>query len=389
MKFVFAPDSYKGSLKSSESISILSRTARRYFPGCEIVPVIMADGGEGTLEAVLAALNGREIHKEVTGPNWEKTVASYGITDGGDAIIEMSSASGITLLKEGEVNPLKTTTYGTGELIKDALDHEVNSILLCVGGSATNDGGMGAMRALGVRFLDDAGAEVEPIGENLVKVASVDRGSIDKRLSRVVIKVLCDVKNPLCGRNGATFVYGRQKGATDEQLEMLEQGMRSYAKVVLRETGVDVSDMPGAGAAGGLSAAICAFCNGKLVSGAEEILKLVDFDSLIHGADLVVTGEGRLDAQSENGKVVYCVGSHCKESGVKAAAIVGECLSDGTSLHSYGIENVYCLMRDGISLRYSIDNAADLFEKRAEELFNEFLNSANRKNSSVLHAGGM
>ena len=373
MKFIFAPDSFKGSLSSAQCIQILTRTALEYFPECEMVGIPMADGGEGTIDAILSARSGARYRKQVLGPLGQPVLASYGLLSDGMAIIEMSAASGLTLVPEGRANPMQSSSYGTGELIRDALDRGADSLSICVGGSATNDGGMGAMAALGARFYSRDGSELLPNGYNLENVYRIDLEYFDSRIRRANIRVLCDVMNPLCGKNGATYIFGPQKGGTGEQLDELERGMRNFAQVLEQTTGISVIEMPGAGAAGGLSASLCALCGGVLVSGIETVLSLVNFDDALAGTDLVVTGEGCLDHQSENGKVVYGIGRRCQKRHVRAMAVVGSLKVECELVRRYGIEKVYPLMCGDVTLEQAMSQAEMLFAARAGTLFQQLL----------------
>ena len=373
MKFIFAPDSFKGSLSSAQCIQILTQSARERFPGCETVGIPMADGGEGTIDAILSAREGIRLSKQVHGPLGQPVQASYGLLRDGMAIIEMSAASGLTLVPEGCANPMQASSYGTGELILDALERGANALSICVGGSATNDGGMGAMAALGARFYSRQGEELLPNGRNLENVYRIDLERFDPRIRQVKIRVLCDVMNPLCGKNGATYIFGPQKGGTEKQLDDLERGMRNYARVLEQATGIFVIEMPGAGAAGGLSASLCALCGGSLVSGIDTVLSLVNFDHALAGADLVVTGEGCLDHQSENGKVVYGIGRRCQQYHVRAMAVVGSLKVERELVRRYGIEKVYPLMCGDVTLRQAMEQAEALFTDRADTLFDQLL----------------
>ena len=303
MRFLFASDSFKGTLSSETIIELLTAAADKVFPGCETVGVPIADGGEGTVDAVITVTKGEKRRLTVHGPLMEETQSSYGVFHGDSAIIEMAAASGLPMVPDDKKNPLNTTTYGTGELIRDALKQGYRKISIAIGGSATNDGGMGAMRALGIRFLDREGKELEGRGSDLEKVADIDMEGLDPAAAEAEFTVMCDVNNPLTGPDGAAYTFGKQKGGTPEILDELEAGMKNYAAVIQEKLGMDVDKIPGAGAAGGLGAALCVFLHANLKSGIETVLDLIDFDGLLEGTDLVVTGEGRIDWQSAFGKV--------------------------------------------------------------------------------------
>ena len=272
---------------------------------------------------MISALNGTYRRLTVHGPLMEEAQSFYGEFEGDSAIIEMAAASGLPMVPADRRNPLNTTTYGTGELIRDALDRGYRKISIAIGGSATNDGGMGAMRALGVRFLDDQGNELEGRGRDLTRVADIDVSRMHPAVAQAGFTVMCDVTNPLTGPDGATYTFGKQKGGTPEILDVLEGGMVRYAALLKEKLGVDVDKIPGSGAAGGLGAAFCVFLKATLKSGIDTVLDLVHFNELLEGVDLVVTGEGRMDWQSAFGKVPSGIGQRCKERGIPVVAIVG------------------------------------------------------------------
>ena len=323
MKLLFASDSFKGSLSSQETAEILARAAKEVFGDVTWSSVPVADGGEGTTDAVIAAENGAWIETEVYGPLMEKVTARYGKIDEKRAVIEMAAASGLPMVPADRRNPLYTTSYGTGQLIRHALDEGFMDISIAIGGSATNDGGMGCARALGVRFLDEEGRELEGRGEDLEKVSAIDVSGLDPRVSNAKITVMCDVTNPLCGENGATCTFGAQKGATPEIQARLEAGMVNYRDRIRKQFGIDPDAIEGAGAAGGLGTALMVFLGGEMKSGIETVLDLIGFDRRLEGVDLVVTGEGRTDWQSCFGKVMQGVGSRAKAKGVPAVGLSG------------------------------------------------------------------
>ena len=297
MKFLFASDSFKGSLSSGRTAELLTQAAEEIFPDCECESLEVADGGEGTVEALLSALNGRRINVSVCGPLWERHTACYGALDEYRAVMEMAEASGLPLVPEAFRDPRNTTTYGTGEMIRDALERGFRDISIAIGGSATNDGGIGCMRALGVRFLDENGEELSGCGGDLIKIRAMDCSGLDPRIREARFTVMCDVTNPLCGENGATYTFGEQKGGTPEILAELEAGMQNYRELLRKESGMDMDQIPGAGASGGLGAAMMAFLNAEPKSGIETVRDLHEFDSKLDGVSLVVTGEGRADWQ--------------------------------------------------------------------------------------------
>ena len=323
MKLVFASDSFKGTVSSEQTVELLTKAAHEVFGPCETVGVPVADGGEGTTDAVILARKGKRVFANVRGPLMEDVLAYYGKLSEKEAILEMAQASGLPMVPEELRNPLNTTTYGTGELVKAALDAGFTDISIAIGGSATNDGGMGFASALGIRFLDADGNVLEGKGSELEKVVHIDVSGLDERARKAHFTVMCDVTNPLCGKDGATFTFGKQKGGTPEILERLEKGMCNYRDVIIREFGVNPDDTPGTGAAGGLGAALKIFLHAEMKSGIETVLDLINFDKLISGADLIVTGEGRTDWQSCFGKVMQGVGDRAKKYGIPVTALCG------------------------------------------------------------------
>ncbi|MCR9036007.1 glycerate kinase family protein [Tractidigestivibacter montrealensis] len=337
MRFVFASDSLKGTISSARAADILEEEATRLLPGVSCTRLAVADGGEGTVDAVVASLGGSRIDATVEDPLGRPVETIYGMLPGNRAIIEMAAASGLPLLTHAERNPMLTSTYGTGQLVLHALRNGAAEVTLAIGGSATNDGGMGAMRALGVRFLDGAGGELQGTGADLGRVARIDISGLDPLVSRASFRLLCDVDNPLLGPRGATRVFSPQKGATPEQVEELERGMASYARVLERTLG-RAADQPGDGAAGGLGAAIRLFLGATSVPGIDWVLDVVGLDRALLGADLCITGEGHADAQSAHGKVVSGVASRCKRLGVPCIAIVGGMDPGALDLMDLGVD---------------------------------------------------
>lgn len=331
--------------------------------------VPIADGGEGTVDAVIAVTKGTMREIPVHGPLMEETTASYGVFHGDSAIIEMAAASGLPMVPVEKRNPLYTTTYGTGELIKDALDAGYRKLSIAIGGSATNDGGMGAMRALGVRFLDASGKELMGFGEDLEKVADIDVSGLHSGVAEAEITVMCDVNNPLTGPDGATYTFGKQKGGTPEILDQMEAGMKQYASVILDKLGMDVDKIAGAGAAGGLGAALCVFLHAELKSGIETVLDLIDFDHLLDGTDLVVTGEGRIDWQSAFGKVPSGIGMRCKQKGVPAVAIVGGMGDGADKIYEFGVESIIPTINGAMDISEALERAEELYAGAADRLF--------------------
>lgn len=369
MKFLFASDSFKGTLSSEKIIELLTESANKVFPGCETAGTLIADGGEGTVDAVIAMTKGSLIEVSVHGPLMEETTAVYGKINEESAIIEMAAASGLPMVPAELRNPLNTTTYGTGELIKDALDKGFRNISIALGGSATNDGGMGAMAALGVKFLDKDGKELKGQGSDLAKVVKVDISGLHPAVKEAAFTVMCDVNNPLTGPDGATYTFGKQKGGTPEILDELEAGMKSYAKVAGEALGRDIDNLPGAGAAGGLGAAACGFLNATLKSGIETVLDLIDFDRMLEGVDVVVTGEGRIDWQSAFGKVPSGIGMRCKNKGIPAVAIVGGMGKGAEKIYEFGVESIIPTINGAMDIDEALERAEELYQGAAERMF--------------------
>lgn len=369
MKFVFAPDSFKGTLTSLQVTKILTREARKVFGDVTTVSVQIADGGEGTLETLVDQTKGEYIRQLVLDPLGREIESGFGKLYESTAIIEMAKASGLPLLKKEERNPLRASTYGTGQLIRAALDQNFKHIYIALGGSATNDGGMGALAALGVRFLDDDGAELKPAGENLIHIRDLDTTGLHPGVAGCEFTLICDVKNPLVGADGATHVFGRQKGATDGMLEELERGMLQYASVVESKYNVEIRNIPGGGAAGGIGAALHFFLHAQIKPGIETVLDMLHFDELLEGADLVVTGEGKLDWQSAFGKVPSGVGLRCKQKNIPVVALVGAIGRNASDIYDYGIDTVFTSVSSVTSEEEVMAHAQEMLEDAANRMF--------------------
>lgn len=340
MKVIIAPDSFKGTMTSVQVIERIKDGIQSYFKDSDIYEVPIADGGEGTVAAITEAMEGSYHSCYVQGPYGKPTKAVFGVAEN-TGILEMAESSGIILVEPDEMNPLKASTYGTGEMIRHALDSGVTSLVIGIGGSATNDGGIGMAAALGVRFYDAKGQLIDSYGgERLADVDRIDMSLLDKRLDGMKVTVICDVTNPLTGEEGATYVYGPQKGADYKSKPVLEAGMVHYRDVLKKTFRVDMDQVPGAGAAGGLGAALVAYLKAELKPGVETILDMVDFDTMVQDADLVITGEGRLDGQSVYGKVPVGVAKRCIDPQVPVVAIAG-CTGDGyEAVYTHGIDAV-------------------------------------------------
>lgn len=365
-RFVFASDSLKGTLSSADAARLLGGAAERHFPGCSWVAVPMADGGEGTVDALLAACGGEKIRAVVEDPLSRPVEASYAMLPGGRAVIEMAAASGLTLLAPGEHDPRLTSTYGTGRLVLDALERGARDVTVALGGSATNDGGMGLVRALGARPLDAEGIELAGTGADLGRVARVDPSGLSPLVAGASFHTMCDVDNPLVGPEGASLVFGPQKGASPEIARELDDGMRNWAHV-LEETFDRSFNVPGAGAAGGLGAACLAFLGAEPVSGIARVLDLVGFDALLSEADLCVTGEGHADAQTAHGKVVSGVAAACARAGVPCVAVVGGMSAGAAAMP--GVAAMLPAAIDAMPLEETLARAEELYALAAERLF--------------------
>ncbi|ACS98727.1 glycerate kinase [Paenibacillus sp. JDR-2] len=372
MKIVIAPDSFKGSLSAAAAAEAIAQGISRCVPDADIVKLPIADGGEGTLDSLLAAASGERITVNVTGPLGTSVSASYGII-GQTAVVEMAEASGLCLLTEEQRNPALTTTYGTGELIRHALDHGCRRFLLTVGGSSTNDGGTGMLQALGMRLLDQQGNSVPPGGRALADIATIDDSLWHPRIADSSFVIATDVQNPLIGEQGASRVFGPQKGASHEMVDQLEQGMTVWADLIEAKTGIRLHEYPGAGAAGGLCGAYLAFFPASIRRGIDVVLEHVHLEEHIDGADLVITGEGRIDHQTASGKAPMGVAQLAKKHGISAIALAGSVGSGIDVLHAEGISSVHSIMNTPMTLQEAMEHAPILLEQTAEQVFRTFL----------------
>ena len=388
MKICIAPDSFKGTLSSQEAAERIARAARRVFPGVETVCLPMVDGGEGTAAAMAAACGGRLQEAQAAGPlafderrpagagvaapDWAETGRTpvpvwAALPDA--AVIETAQAAGLPLVPEALRDPRYTTTYGVGQLLTAALDAGYRDILLALGGSATNDGGLGLARALGLRALDREGRELRGTGADLARVAALDLAGLDPRLRDCRIRLLCDVRNPLLGPEGAAAVFGPQKGASPEAVAELERGMAAYARVVEAACGRSIASLPGAGAAGGLGVPLLAFCGAELVRGVDAVLDAAHFEARLAGCDLVVTGEGRIDAQSAMGKAPAGVAARARVRGVPTVVIAGSILPGAEALYGLGAASLQSTLRCVASLEETLGQAGPWLEDAAERMF--------------------
>ncbi|HAA04843.1 MAG TPA: glycerate kinase [Syntrophobacteraceae bacterium] len=366
MHIVVAPDSYKGSLSAVDAADAIERGVLSVFPDARVTKVPMADGGEGTAEVLIIGAGGHVIRQEVTGPLGELVDATWGILgDGKTGVIEMAAASGLMLIPEQKRDPRLTTTYGTGQLIRAALDLGIRRIIIGIGGSATNDGGAGMAQALGVRFLDDTGTTLPHGGASLARLASVDLSGLDPRLKETEILVACDVDNPLCGPQGASAVYGPQKGASPSMVVELDGALKHYARVARRATGKDVTDIPGAGAAGGLGAGLLLFTQAKLRSGVDIVLEATSFADIVQHADLVITGEGNTDVQTAHGKAPLGVARVARQFDVPVVCLSGGLGEGSEAVLEQGIDALMSIMAKPASLDECMATARELLQAAA------------------------
>ncbi len=374
MKVVVAPNALKGCLTATAAAAAMARGVARAGPTIDIVSVPVADGGDGLAEILVEALQGERRTALVTGPRGDPVLAAFcHVPARRLAAIEMAAASGLALLPKDCRNPMLTTTYGTGELIRSALDLGVSQLIVGIGGSATIDGGIGMAAALGVRFLDAGGTPVEPVGGALAAIRRIDPSGRDPRLAGVRIEAICDVDNPLLGERGAACVYGPQKGATPEQVRKLDAGLAHLAALIERDLGVDVRDLPGAGAAGGLGAGLKAFLQADLRRGVDLVLDLVGLDQQLRGADLVLTAEGQIDVQTAFGKAPAGVAERARALGVPCFALAGGVGGGLDALHALGIDAVFSLCPRPISLEQAMAAGADYLAAATEQAVRAFL----------------
>lgn len=371
MKIVAAIDSFKGSMSSLEVADAFELGARKVFSNLEVVKLSLADGGEGTVESLVDGGNGDIITLKVKNPLMREIESFYGIIKNKNlAVVEMAAASGLPLLSKEERNPMKTSTFGTGELIKDALKKGCREFIVGIGGSATNDGGIGMLSALGYKFLDRSGKILDPIGENLINIETIDTSDVMPELKVSSFLVACDVDNPLYGERGAAEVYSRQKGATEEMVTELDNGLKHFSEIVMKQFNIEIGNYPGAGAAGGLGGGFLGFLNAQLKPGIDIIIETIGLEEQIKDADLVITGEGRIDFQSIMGKTPVGVGKLAKKYNIPVIAIAG-CLADNADLvHDHGIDAIFSIINHPLDLEDALkkENALKFVEKNAEQI---------------------
>ncbi|PKM69535.1 MAG: glycerate kinase [Firmicutes bacterium HGW-Firmicutes-19] len=341
-KIICIPDSFKGTLSSAAVCDIMEKSIHHHFEQCNVVKIEVADGGEGSVDAFLAAVGGRKVTVSVNNPYFEPMESFYGILDGNVAVVEMAAAAGLPLVND-RPNPMETTTYGVGELIVAALKQGCKKIIVGLGGSSTNDGGCGAACAIGVRFYDAFGESFVPTGKSLIDIARIDISGVDSLLDGVEIITMCDIDNPMYGLKGAAHIFSPQKGADNEMVLKLDEGLQHLSNIIKEQLKLDVSTIPGGGAAGAMGAGMVAFFNSRLQMGIETILDLVEFDHLIEDADLIFTGEGKIDSQSLQGKVPIGVAKRAKKAGVDVIAVVGTIGSDIDAAYQLGITAIFSI----------------------------------------------
>ena len=343
-KVILIPDSFKGTLSSGQICRIMEKKVKEYFPKCEAVKVPVADGGEGSVDCFLAAVGGEKKRVMVKGPYMEEMEAFYGILPDGTAVIEMAACASLPLV-EGRQNPEKTTTYGVGQLMLDAAESGCKKIVVGLGGSCTNDAGAGAAAAAGIRFYDASGTAFIPTGGTLKKVVRISLESMDERLKKIPVVTMCDIDNPMYGKSGAAYIFAPQKGADEDMVRNLDDNLKKFAAVIEKETGKDVSQIPGGGAAGAMGAGMVAFFCSQLQMGIETVLDTINFDEMIKDADMIFTGEGKMDTQSLRGKVVIGVGKRAKEQKIPVTVVAGGAGSGIEDAYDMGISAIFTINR--------------------------------------------
>lgn len=373
MKIVIAPDSFKESLTAIQVADSIEKGFRTIFPDADIIKIPMADGGEGTVKSLVDATNGTIIEKTVTGPLGKAVQAFFGLLGNGKtAVIEMAAASGLHLVPADKRNPLVTTTRGTGELIKAALEQGVEHIIIGLGGSATNDGGAGMARALGVKLLDGKGNEIGEGGGSLDQLATIDVSGLDPRLKFVKIEAACDVDNPLTGERGASAIFGPQKGATPEMVRKLDKNLSHFAKIIEKDLGKSIAEVPGAGAAGGIGGGLLAFLSAELKKGIDIVIEATNLYEHVKNAALVITGEGKIDAQTMYGKTPIGVARTAKKYGVPVIAIAGNIARDSDIVLEQGIDAVFSIVPGVVPLTDAIEHAAEYVERLSKNIASLF-----------------
>ncbi|NEU30127.1 glycerate kinase [bacterium LRH843] len=373
MKIIIAPDSFKGSVSAMEAALAIEKGIKNYLPKAETVLIPVADGGEGTMDSLVDATAGKKIAAQVKGPLGTNVIAEYGqLGDGKTCIIEMASASGLCLLPDEQKNPMKATTYGTGQLIKEALDDGYREFILAVGGSATNDGGAGMLQALGMKLLDASGNEVGFGGGELDRITIIDDSQFDKRIAKSTFLLASDVQNPFVGPTGASHVFGPQKGATPELVEILDKKLHSWADLIEKKTGIRLHEKPGAGAAGGIGGAFQAFFSAKMQRGIDVVIEYTGLGETVQDADLVITGEGQIDFQTASGKTPMGVAQEAQKHGVPVIVLAGSIGKGIEELYQYGITSIHAIVNAPMSLQEAMKWASELLEQKSEQIIRTF-----------------
>ncbi|MBM7554474.1 glycerate kinase [Thalassobacillus pellis] len=373
MKIIVAPDSFKGSLSAVEVSNSIHLGIKRVFPQAEVLQLPVADGGEGTMDTLVSATGGEKREATVVGPLGNKVEASYGILgDGETCVIEMASASGLALIPDGKLSPLKATTYGTGQLIKKALDDGFSSFILALGGSATNDGGAGMLQALGLNILDEQSKPIAYGGGELNKVTKIEMESFDERIKGCQFLIASDVQNPFIGSEGASHIFGPQKGATPDMVRLLDQNMDHWANEIEKVTGIQLHELPGAGAAGGIGGAFLAFFPSKMKRGIDIVLEHTGLIDSLKGTDLVITGEGQVDLQTASGKTPMGVAQAAHRENIPTVIIAGSVGEGVEILYQFGVVSVSSIINRPLTLRESMKNADVLLTTSAEQVVRSF-----------------
>jgi len=369
MKILAAPDKFKGSMSASKAAEMIEQGIRTVITDAEIFKFPLSDGGEGLVESLAGKPGGAVKTASVTGPLGDKVDAVFGLTDGGrTAVIEMAAASGLALVPEEKRDPAITTTYGTGELILAALNQGCEKLIIGIGGSATNDGGAGMARALGAKFLDRNGRPLREGGADLIRLESIDISGLDSRLKKIEVLVASDVDNPLTGPRGASHIYGPQKGATPAMVDKLDRALKNYARVIKKDLGLEVENIPGAGAAGGLGTGLITFLQARLLSGIELVLDALEIDRYLPGCHLLITGEGKLDLQSTYGKAPVGIARKAKEHRVPVIALTGQLEGNTENFHREGITACFAIANGPLDLEESMRKGPELLKTKTAEL---------------------
>jgi glycerate 2-kinase len=368
MNYLIATDSFKGSLTSMEAAKCMREGILKVFPDAQITMMPAADGGEGTVEAILSGMEGKAVTETVSDPLGRPVEAKFAILDTGEAVIEMAQASGLLLVEPSKRDVLSATTYGTGQLIKKVMDMGCRKICIGIGGSATNDAGAGMAQALGVRFLSKDGEDLPGGGGSLGNLARIDCSALDPRLKETEILVMCDVNNPLCGPEGASRIYGPQKGATPAMVLELDKNLEHFANIVEKDLKINARNYPGAGAAGGLGMGLMCFTGARLVRGIDAILDLSAFDEKLETADVVVTGEGKLDQQTMRGKVIFGVLERCEKMGIPVIAVCGRVTDQGRQVFGKRFRAIVAAADEAVPLDLAIKNAKVLLTNATERI---------------------